>query len=269
MTNLLFCRGSSGTLTIPTLNSSSYLQIIDNDLNTKVTTLNGKLDAIIDNTANITLDTSNIELNTDGLETLITSTNTKLDTIETSVDAVTTSTNAINTTLGTTNTSLTTINTSVGTVNTSVGTVNTTLSTTINDNITDVKTSVDAINTSLGNQLNVRRTYNNTGSYGNVCNNVSILTGAVNATPLDVSLYYDNCTLFYQDSDFNNTGGVVVEVSPDSSNYHTHSLLLPSDNYNDTLRTATLSLNLNGLTDLRIRNASGGTYSNVYCSVFN
>ena len=78
------------------------------------------------------------------------------------------------------------------------------------------------------------------------------------------------CNILYQDTATSSYDSVDIEVSGNSgTDYHVISQLYPSNNAAGTLRFSYLTIDLSGLTLLRIRNASStDNFTNVKCSVY-
>lgn len=109
----------------------------------------------------------------------------------------------------------------------------------------------------------------NKGAENNIANNETITAGSQGTGNADVSDMKDSF-IIYEDSATSSFDAVEVLVSGNSgSNYHAVAQIYPANNPAGTKRVGYLQLNLGGLTNLAIQNASSvDTYSNVYCMVY-
>jgi hypothetical protein len=105
------------------------------------------------------------------------------------------------------------------------------------------------------------------GSENNIENNASIVAGALSSLSADIT-NMKTANILYEDSATSSFDSIHVEVSGDSgTNYHVVSLLYPQTS--GSIRFAYLTIDVGGLTNLRIRNnSSTDTYTNVNCSVY-
>lgn len=109
----------------------------------------------------------------------------------------------------------------------------------------------------------------NKGAENNIASNETITAGSQGIGNADVSDMKDSF-IIYEDSATSSFDAVEVLVSGNSgSNYHAVAQIYPANNPAGTKRVGYLQLNLGGLTNLAIQNASSvDTYSNVYCMVY-
>ncbi len=105
------------------------------------------------------------------------------------------------------------------------------------------------------------------GSENNIENNASIVAGALSSLSADIT-NMKTANILYEDTATSSFDGVLVEVSGDNgSNYHPISELYPTTS--GSIRYAYLTIDVGGLTNMRIRNnSSTDTYTNVKCSVY-
>lgn len=110
---------------------------------------------------------------------------------------------------------------------------------------------------------------NRKGSENNIENNLSILPGAISSLNADISSM-KNANILYNDSNTSSFDSVVVEVSGDNgTTYNPVSEIYPYQLTGTSVRSAYLTINVGGLTNMRIRNVSStDTYTNVNCSVY-
>jgi hypothetical protein len=105
------------------------------------------------------------------------------------------------------------------------------------------------------------------GSENNIENNATITAGSLSSLSADIT-NMKTANILYEDSATSSFDGVRVEVSGDSgTNYHVVSELYPQTS--GSIRFAYLTIDIGGLTNMRIRNNSPtDTYTNVNCSVY-
>ena len=115
--------------------------------------------------------------------------------------------------------------------------------------------------------LNIKVTEaTNLGTSANLASNATIasdgLTSVVNISN------FNNANILYEDTNVGDYNAVSVEASCNSSDYFIIETIFPSANPANTKRLAYRSLNVAGLTNLRIRNISSSTsVNNVYATV--
>jgi hypothetical protein len=114
--------------------------------------------------------------------------------------------------------------------------------------------------------VQVIENFTSSGSYGNIANNTSLAAGAYSSN-VNVSSFGRYARLYYQDSSISIYDSLLVEVSPDNgTNWLYYNILYPSTN--DSYRQGALDININSITNVRIKNiSSSSTYNNVYCSI--
>ena len=105
------------------------------------------------------------------------------------------------------------------------------------------------------------------GSENNIENNASIVAGALSSLSADIT-NMKTANILYEDSATSSFDGIDIEVSGNNgTNYHVVSLLYPQTS--GSIRFAYLTIDVGGLTNMRIRNnSSTDTYTNVECSVY-
>ena len=146
-------------------------------------------------------------------------------------------------------------------------TLNTTMSS-VDVNTDEVEAKLDTLNTTLTTStINVLSQVNNLGSYGNIENNASLLSGA-NSSSVDISsMNYGS--IFYEDSSTASMDSIRIEVSPDGTNWVKYADSFPIVEGGSAVRTASnVDMCFKGLTHIRVVNNSAvDTYTNVVASV--
>jgi hypothetical protein len=111
-------------------------------------------------------------------------------------------------------------------------------------------------------------TITSSGSFGNIALNNTLTTGQeTNAYSLNASTKKD-CILTVSDSSITSTGYYSISVSSDSgNNYELLGIVQPIVSLNGT-RGGSTTLNLSPYQIIKLTNESGGTYENVYVSLY-
>jgi hypothetical protein len=145
----------------------------------------------------------------------------------------------------------------------------------IESNSTNILSELNTISNSIvNNNLNITFKKNPKGSYGNILNNSSLLSGTT-SSEVSISGYGNKAIIYYEDSTISSYDTLTLEVSIDGTNWDNAYLnnwvnFSPITNYYTNKRVYTAEINLIGITKLRLtNNSTTDTYSNIYFSVFN
>jgi len=130
------------------------------------------------------------------------------------------------------------------------------------------QSSLASIDTAVsGTLLTKQQSVANKGSAFNAANNVTINFGAYSSVVGIENM--NKMSIFYEDSLALSRDTLMIEVSPDGTNYFEYVELYPSDAPSGLIRTANMmDVGAHGLTHLRLKNASvGDNYTNVKATV--
>jgi len=130
------------------------------------------------------------------------------------------------------------------------------------------QSSLASIDTAVsGTLLTKLQSVANKGSAFNAANNVTINFGAYSSVVGIENM--NKMSIFYEDSLALSRDTLMIEVSPDGTNYFEYVELYPSDAPSGLIRTANMmDVGAHGLTHLRLKNASvGDNYTNVKATV--
>lgn len=111
----------------------------------------------------------------------------------------------------------------------------------------------------------VRLTANNLGINGNIANNETFAAGTT-SNICDISAF-NHLTLLYEDAATSTLDTLDVEISGNSAKYYKIATLTPA--VRGLKREAALQLDVRGITNIRVKNASAGSnYTSVTCSAY-
>ena len=165
-------------------------------------------------------------------------------------------------------TSAGTLNTSDSTAQSSLANIDTAVSGTLMVEDGTAQSSLASIDTAVsGTLLTKLQSVANKGSAFNAANNVTINFGAYSSVVGIENM--NKMSIFYEDSLALSRDTLMIEVSPDGTNYFEYVELYPSDAPSGLIRTANMmDVGAHGLTHLRLKNASvGDNYTNVKATV--
>jgi hypothetical protein len=107
------------------------------------------------------------------------------------------------------------------------------------------------------------------GAFGNVATNATLTTGSdTSVFSLTDGNYKKDCILTVKDTSITSTGYYSINVSSDTGqNYETLGIVQPLVSLNGT-RGGSTTLNLTPYNRIKLTNESGGSYENVYISLY-
>lgn len=107
----------------------------------------------------------------------------------------------------------------------------------------------------------------NYGSYGNIQNGGTLANGAFTSS-IDIS-NFGSSSVFVEDSTTGSFDNYQIWTSANNSNFHYASSLMATEALADGSRRGSTTINLSGLTHLKVKNGSANdTYSDVQLSVY-
>ena len=165
-------------------------------------------------------------------------------------------------------TSAGTLNVADSTAQSSLANIDTAVSGTLMVEDGTAQSSLASIDTAVsGTLLTKLQSVANKGSAFNAANNVTINFGAYSSVVGIENM--NKMSIFYEDSLALSRDTLMIEVSPDGTNYFEYVELYPSDAPSGLIRTANMmDVGAHGLTHLRLKNASvGDNYTNVKATV--
>ena len=165
-------------------------------------------------------------------------------------------------------TSAGTLNVADSTAQSSLANIDTAVSGTLIVSDSTAQSSLSNIDTAVsGTLLTKQQSVANKGSAFNAANNVTINFGAYSSVVGIENM--NKMSIFYEDSLALSRETLMIEVSPDGTNYFEYVELYPSVAASGLIRTANMmDMGAHGLTHLRLKNTSGiDNYTNVKATV--